>query len=113
MKKFMVIYHAPVEAIEQTANATPDQMKEGMKPWMEWAQKCGNKLVDLGTPLSGGQKVLPNGKSEASKRNVCGYSVLEADNIEEAKSLLIGHPHLQWRGDCEIEIHETMPLPMS
>ena len=40
MKKFMVIYHAPVEATEQMANASPDQMKEGMKPWMQWAQKC-------------------------------------------------------------------------
>lgn len=112
MKKFIVIYHAPVEATEQMANASPDQMKEGMKPWMEWAQKCGDQLVDLGTPLSGGQRVLPNGKSEVSKRNVCGYSILEANNIEEAKSLLVGHPHLQWRGDCEIEIHETMPIPM-
>jgi len=113
MKKFIVIYHAPMAATEQMANASPDQMKEGMKPWMEWAQKCGNKLVDLGTPLSGGQRVLPNGKSETSKRNVCGYSVLEAENIDEAKSLLVGHPHLMWRGDCEIEVHEATPLPMS
>jgi hypothetical protein len=112
MKKFIVIYHAPQDAIEQTANATPEQMEEGMKPWMEWAQKCGSKLVDLGTPLAGGQRVLPGGKSEASTRSVCGYSILEADSMEEAKSLLAGHPHLMWRQDCEIEVHEAMPLPM-
>jgi hypothetical protein len=111
MKKFMVIYHAPEDAIEQTANATPEQMEEGMKPWMEWAQKCGSKLVDLGTPLAGGQKLLRDGKSEASQRNVAGYSILEAESIEEAKSLLADHPHLKWRGDCEIEVHEAMPLP--
>ena len=112
MKKFIVIYHAPIEAIQQMWNASPEEMKKGMEPWMQWAQKCGSQLVDLGSPLAGGQKVLPNGKSEASQRNVCGYSILEADSIEEAKSLLAGHPHLMWRGDCEIEVHEAMPLPM-
>jgi hypothetical protein len=111
MKKFVVIYHAPIEAIQQMGNASPEEMKKGMETWMEWAQKCGNKLTDLGTPLSFGQKVLPNGKSEASRREVCGYSILEADSMEEAKSLLAGHPHLMWRADCEIEVHESLPLP--
>lgn len=111
MKKFIVIYHAPIEAIQQTADASPEDMKKGMEPWMQWAQKCGSKLVDIGSPLAGGQKVLRDGKTENSKRGVCGYSILEAESMEEAKSLLAGHPHLMWRGDCEIEVHETMPLP--
>lgn len=112
MKKFIVIYHAPSEATKQMENASVEDMKKGMEPWMQWAEKCGSKLVDIGAPLTGGQKVLPDGKSETSSREVCGYSVLEANDMEEAKSLLIGHPHLMWRGDCEIEIHETMPLPI-
>jgi hypothetical protein len=112
MKKFIVIYHAPADALEQMSSASPEEMKKGMEPWMEWAQKCRSKLVDLGSPLSSGQKVLPNGKSEPSKREVVGYSILEANSMEDAKSLLVGHPHLMWRGDCEIEVHETMPLPV-
>jgi hypothetical protein len=28
-----------------------------------------------------------------------------------AKGLLEGHPHLEWDGTCEIEVHEVMPLP--
>ncbi len=112
MKKFIVIYHATAEALQQTANATPEEMQEGMKPWMEWVEKCGDKLIDLGTPLMGGQKLLPDGKSVASERGVAGYSILQAKDMNEAKSLLQGHPHLMWRGDCEIEVHESMPLPM-
>ncbi|MCK5464818.1 MAG: hypothetical protein KAI95_17455, partial [Bacteroidales bacterium] len=68
-------------------------------------------LVDLGAPLMGGQKLLPDGKIENSIREVAGYSVLQAENMEEAKALLDGHPHLAWDGACEIEVHEVMPLP--
>lgn len=111
MKKFIVIYHAPAEALAQSANATPEEMQKGMEPWMAWAAKCGDKLVDLGTPLMGGQKLLPDGGVESSQREVAGYSILQASDMNEAKSLLQGHPHLGWAGGCEIEVHEAMPLP--
>ena len=26
-------------------DATPEQMKAGMEPWMAWAQQCGSHLV--------------------------------------------------------------------
>lgn len=111
MKKFIVIYHAPDEAIAESGSSTPEEMQEGMKPWMQWAEKCGSQLVDMGLPLTGGQKLSPDGSSEPSKRQVAGYSILEANDMDEAKALLQGHPHLMWRGDCEIEVHEAMPLP--
>jgi hypothetical protein len=111
MKKFIVIYHAPVDAMEQTANSTPGQQAKGMEDWMKWAQNCGENLVDMGSPLSNGQQITPDGKSNPSNKNVAGYSVLQAENIEEAKKLLKGHPHLAWNADCTIEVHETLALP--
>lgn len=111
MKKFIVIYHAPIDAMKQMANTTPEEQKKGMEGWMKWAQKCGSKLVDMGTPLMNGQQLSPDGKSKASSKNVAGYSILQAENLEEAKSLLKGHPHLAWNAECSIEVHETMPLP--
>ena len=94
MKKFIVIYHAPAEAMAQMANVTPEEMQEGMKHQMDWAAKCGDQLVDMGTPLMGGQRVLPDGTSQDSTREVTGYSVLLANDMAEAKSLVDGHPHL-------------------
>jgi hypothetical protein len=111
MKKFIVIYHAPIDAMEQTAKTSPEDQAKGMEMWMQWAQKCGDKLVDLGTPLANGQQLSPDGKSKNSSKNVAGYSVLQAENMEEAKALLKGHPHLAWNAACSIEVHETMPLP--
>jgi hypothetical protein len=108
MRKFIVIYHAPVSAMEQMQSASPEEMKKGMEQWMAWAQKVGTGLVDLGTPLAGGQKLTKAGSSPSDK-NVVGYSILQAEDMEGAKALLEGHPHLEWMG--EIEVHESMPMP--
>jgi hypothetical protein len=111
MKKFIVIYHAPMDVMQQTENNSPEAMKKGMEEWMKWAEKCGDKLVDMGKPLMGGVKLSPDGNSSPSEKQVCGYSLLQAENMDGAIALLQGHPHLNWNPACEIEVHETMPLP--
>ena len=111
MKKFIVIYHAPDELMQQSQSASPKEQEKGMEAWMAWAEKCGDKLADLGAPLANGQRLQQGGKSANSDRNVVGYSVLQAENLEEAKKLLQDHPHLEWDGACSIEVHETLPLP--
>lgn len=111
MKKFVVIYHAPPSLMEQTANTPQEEKEKSMQAWMEWAKKCGDKLVDLGQPLGNGQALKAGGNGQPSKHDVAGYSVLQAESMEEAKKLLQDHPHLQWDGSCSIEVHEAMPIP--
>jgi hypothetical protein len=112
MKKFLVLYHAPVSTMDQTMNMTPEQQAEGMKTWMDWAQRCGDKLIDMGAPLMNGQVLAPGDKISNSNRDVAGYSILEAENLQDAEALLKGHPHISgWNKDATIEVHETMPLP--
>jgi len=110
MKKYLVLYTAPIEASQQMAETSPEDQAKGMEAWMQWARRCGDKLVDLGSPLAGGQKLSPAGSS-SSNLNIAGYSVLQAENMDEAKALLQGHPHLGWNGACTIEVYETMPIP--
>jgi hypothetical protein len=110
MKKFIVIYHADASAMKKMQKSSPEEMKKGMEPWMAWAKKCGGGLVDMGSPLSNGLKVGKNTSSQ-SKRNVVGYSVLQANNMKEASEMLMNHPHLGWADGCEIEVHETMAMP--
>jgi hypothetical protein len=112
MKKFLVIYHAPIEATAQMSKASPEEQQKGMEAWMQWAQQCGSKLTDLGAPLMGGKEIGPDGSMKESSRQVAGYSVLQADSIDEARELLKGHPHISgWHPQATIEIHEFMPLP--
>jgi YCII-related domain len=110
MKKFIVIYHAPAESWDPS-NSTPEEREKSMADWMQWAEKCGEKLVDMGSPLMNGQQLNPDGTSKNSDNNVLGYSVLQAEDMEEAKGLLAGHPHLVWNATCSIEVHESMPMP--
>ncbi|HEU0073310.1 MAG TPA: hypothetical protein VFS30_04795 [Dehalococcoidia bacterium] len=111
MAKFMVIYHAPVSAAEQMANATPEEMQKGMEPWMAWAGRAGSALVDMGAPLAGGQKLTKSGSS-GSDKHVAGYSILEAADMAAALKLLEGHPHLESGDGFEIEVHEAIPMGM-
>ncbi len=111
MGRYIVLYHAPTSAVEATAEMTPEEMKKGMGAWMTWAQSCGDSLVDLGAPLGGGRKVTKSG-SAPSDKDITGYSILEAENVEAAHALLADHPHLDWAEGCEIEVHEAMPMPI-
>jgi hypothetical protein len=114
MKKFLVVYHAPMDAaaMERMANFTPEQMAKGFEAWTNWAQRCGDRLVDMGSPLTGGQQLGVGGSVKGSERNVTGYSIVQAENMDEAKALLQGHPHLgEWNPTATIEIHETFKLP--
>lgn len=111
MKKFMVIYKAPAGAWEQMAETSPEEAKKGMEAWMMWAKKCGKGLVDMGTPLGNGHKVMKSGGMSVED-GVTGYSVLQAKNMEAALDMLSGHPHLM-QPSCEIEVYESLPLPGS
>jgi len=111
MKKFIVTYNAPVDATWKTQESTPEEMEAGMKAWMDWAQKSGKALVDFGTPLANGVTLGPGGSSGSSESKIIGYSIIQADSMEAARELLQDHPHLDWNAACEIEVHESMPVP--
>ena len=46
-----------------------------------------------------------------SDRDVTGYMILEAADLDEALDLARIHPHLNMPGGCEIEVHQTQPVP--
>ena len=111
MKKFVVLYHAPASALAETANLSSEEQAKGMEAWGEWADRLGDKLVDMGNPLINGEEIGANGERRTSDKNVSGYSILQAESLEEAKGLLENHPHLAWNPENSIEVHEEMPLP--
>ena len=111
-RKFLVIYHAPLEALAQTANMSPEEQDEGMAKWQAWAERCGSKLLDMGAPILDGKRVSSQGDPTASTREVVGYSMLTAEDWDDVMSLLEGHPHISgWNLEATIEIHETMKMP--
>jgi hypothetical protein len=111
-KRFLIIYHAPTDAMAQIANASPEEMAEGMAMWKAWAERAGSNLVDLGAPLVNGMRLHPNGSTGSSNKEVTGYSLIVAEDWEDLMDLLSGHPHISgWDPNAWIEIHETMLIP--
>ena len=110
MKKFIVLYHASETAAEKMASASPEEMKKGMEQWMDWAGRCGSGLVEMGTPLGNGRKVTKEALAP-SEKGVVGYSVLQTESMDEAVRMLKEHPHFDWTVGCEIEVHESLPMP--
>jgi hypothetical protein len=109
MTKYLFVYHAPMTPAEATP-PTPEQMEAVMGAWNAWAAKVGDRMVDFGTPLGGGTRVTPDGTAP-STREVAGYSLIEAADLDEALGLAADHPHLSMPGGCEIEVHESLPVP--
>lgn len=111
MKTYLLIYHAPDALVESSVEPTAEEMEKGMEPWRAWAAKCGERLMDFGQPLINGVQVKPDGSTSASTREVRGYLILRAGDLDEVTALLDGHPHLDWDEACSIELHEVNPLP--
>ncbi|MEV8042138.1 hypothetical protein [Arthrobacter sp. NPDC080082] len=110
MSKFVFIYHAPMTPAE-AAPPTPEDMAAVMEQWNAWAGKVGNGLIDFGTPLANGVRVSAGGATTPSRRDVAGYSIIEADNLDAAVELAKVHPHVNMPGGCEIEVHEAQQIP--
>jgi hypothetical protein len=111
-KRFLIIYHAPMDALAQAGNETPEQQAAGMALWKAWADGIGSKLDDLGAALINGKRLTAEGSSTPSTKEVAGYSLLQAEDWEELMELLEGNPHLSgWHPEATIEVHELMIMP--
>jgi hypothetical protein len=74
----------------------PDASHEG---WPAWFVKLGDRLVDRGSPLANGLALHADGSTSGSATHLNGYSVIQAENIDEALGLVKDHPYLaQGRG---------------
>ena len=109
MKKFLVLYRAPLGSFDQMMKATPEQQKAGMDAWRAWGTKASSALVDMGAPLGKALKVTPAGSS-ATRNDLGGFSIMQAESQEALAELLKGHPHFMMP-DGFIEVTELMPMP--
>jgi hypothetical protein len=110
MKKFMVLYMAPVAEFDKVMREmTPATQKEAMDAWMGWMAANKASIVDEGAPLGKTTRVDTKGAS-AVRNEIGGYSIVQADSAEAAAGLFgKDHPHFQMPG-AWVEIIEIMPM---
>ena len=109
MSKFLYLYQGPATPMD---DFTPEQSAEQTRAWGEWMERVGPALVDAGAPFGARAAVADDGSSpRPSEQN--GYSIVEADSIEDARKMVDRHPFLaEGKGRFTIEIYELAPMPM-
>ena len=109
MAKFIYVYKGPATDM---SDMSEEQVKGVMDAWGQWMQKLGGSLIDVGQPMANGFSLVDDG-SQGKALELNGYSIVEAADIEGAKSLADSHPFLsEGKGNFSIDIFELMPVPM-
>ena len=98
MPKFIFAYHG---------GKMPETQEEGeqvMAQWMEWLGGLGEAVVDGGNPAGPSSTVHPDGSvtCDGGSNPLSGYSLISADNIEQATEIAQGCPILQAEGSVEV-----------
>jgi hypothetical protein len=95
MKAFLVLYDGP---------ATPPDASHEV--WPEWFQGLGDNLVDMGSPMADRFVVRSDGTTSDDAASFNGYSVIRADDREEAIAALRSHPFLR-ADEYSIQVFEV------
>jgi hypothetical protein len=107
MAKFILLYKGPATPME---DITPEVSEQIMQAWGAWMGKVGDALVDGGAPFAGRTAFAGDG-SAASVSDLNGYTVVEAADIDTAKTLCEGNPFLSdGTAKFVIEIYELAPM---
>lgn len=107
MKDFLLVFRNDYKA---QPKASPEEMQASMKQWMGWIGGIAaqNKLTNPGNPLgSAGKVVRPNnvitdGPYTEIKELIGGFTIVKADNIDDAAKLAEGCPILKEGGNVEV-----------
>ena len=111
MKKFLVLYLAPVSVIEDWSKTDPDKRKaaeEQMRgDWVKWMSDHAKMITD--TAAGGKTKRVSSSGTQDTKNDIMLYSFVEAESHEAAAKSFESHPHLQIP-QSSIEVMEIRPM---
>ena len=107
MTRFLLVYRRTQDAV---ASLTPEQMQQQMQRWQKWISEGLEQgwMLDRGSALNpegrivNAKKVVLDGPFVESKEVVGGYSVVQAQTIDEAAEHAKGCPVLLVGGTVEV-----------
>ena len=107
MKDFLFVFRMNASEMPK---GSPEEMQANTKRWMDWIGSIAaqNKLTDRGNRLVPSGKVLkPNnvitdGPYTEIKESIGGYSIIKANDLDEATEIAKGCPGLSLGGSVEV-----------
>ena len=107
MSKYIFLYRGPATPMP---DITAEQQAEQMEAWGQWIGKLGPSLTDVGNPFGARTSLADDGTSPAPG-DLNGYSIVEADSLDDAKALADKHPFLtEGKGRFSVEVFELVPM---
>ncbi len=104
MSKYLLVYQGKTDPNWQP---TPEQGEAMMQAWTSWGAKVGSALSDFGAPT--GARTRVGGSGDALP--ITGYTVVEADSLDDARVLCDGHPFLdEAPTDFSVDVYELTPM---
>jgi hypothetical protein len=107
MKKFVFVYYNGGDP----SQTSKEDMEQIMADWGKWFEEMGSSLVDGGNPFGPGMTVNAAGVSEVKDMPASGYTIINAENMEDAVEKAKNHPmHKHTNGAATIQVYETFPM---
>ncbi len=103
MSKYLLAYHGGDDL-----PATEAEQASVMAAWTDWLGTAGERLVDGGAPIGTRKTVSADGAVSDGGTALNGYSLIEADSIDEAVAFAKASPHLAAGGS--VEVGETIEM---
>ena len=102
MAKYIFAYHGG------KAPESPEEGAEVMAKWNAWLGGLGDAVVDGGNPAGPSKTVSATGVSDDGGANpISGYSLVEADSIDQAIEMAKGCPIMD---HGTVEVAEAMDM---
>ncbi len=109
MKEFMMLFRRESSATEELAKQSPEQFQAVMAKWDEWLGGLAAQDKLGGTNALGleGKTVkadgsITDGPYVSLKELVGGYTIVKAENLDEAVKLTAGCPMFDIGGTVEV-----------
>jgi hypothetical protein len=85
---------------------TEAEQAQVMKAWESWFTELGSAVVDPGNPFNADSKTISSGPTVTdAKATASGYSVIQADSLDQATKLAENCPVLL--GGAQVMVFET------
>jgi hypothetical protein len=83
--------------------ASAEAREQMMAAFQAWAASAGGNMTDPGAPLGPSKVVTSDNVTDgAAGGNLGGYTVISADSLDDAVSVVKGHPFLSRGGTLQV-----------
>ena len=98
MAKYLFVYHGGKKPESEA------EVRHVMDAWADWMGGMGNAVIDGGNPVGMSSTVHSDGSvtDDGGSNPVSGYSLIEADDLDDAVSKAQGCPIRQAGGSIEL-----------